>query len=118
MNNKYSDLEERTEKFSLAVRDFCFSIKKDVINNEYIKQLIRAAGSVGANYIEANDGLGNKDKKMKIRISKKEAKESAYWLKHLLVNESGDAEIKRLELISEGNQLVLIFASILRKLDD
>lgn len=55
---------------------------------------------------------------MKIHISKKEAKESAYWLKHLLVNESGDAEIKRLELISEANQLVLIFASILRKLDD
>ena len=118
MNNKYSDLEQRAERFSLAVRDFCSSLKKDIINNEYIKQLIRAAGSVGANYIEANDGLGNKDKKMKIRISKKEAKESSYWLKHLLVYESEDAEKKRLELVSEADQLVLIFAAILRKLDD
>jgi four helix bundle protein len=118
MNNKYSDLEERTGKFSLAVRNFCFSVKKDVINNEYIKQLIRSAGSVGANYIEANDGLGNKDKKMKIRISKKEAKESVYWLKHLLVYENADFEPKRSALISEANQLVLIFAAILRKLED
>jgi len=118
MNNKYSDLEQRTEKFSLAVRDFCFSLKKDVINVEYIKQLVRSAGSVGANYIEANDGLGNKDKKMKIKISKKEAKESVYWLKHVLVYEHEDAEKTRQYLISEANQLVLIFASILRKLDD
>ena len=55
---------------------------------------------------------------MKIRISKKEAKESSYWLRHLLVYENEDAEKKRLELISEADQLGLIFAAILRKLDD
>lgn len=118
MNSKYSDLEERTETFSLAVRDFCVLLKKDIINNEYIKQVIRSVGSVGSNYIEANDGLGNKDKKMKIRISKKEAKESAYWLRHFLLYDKTDLESIRAELISETNQLVLIFAAILRKLDD
>jgi four helix bundle protein len=118
MENKYLDLEQRTEKFSLAVRDFCVRCKKDVINIEYIKQLIRSAGSVGANYIEANDSLGNKDKKMKIRISKKEAKESLYWLKHILVYEDARLEETRTVLSSEANQLMLIFAAVLRKLSD
>lgn len=118
MENKYLDLEQRTEKFSMAVRDFCVKCKKDVINVEYIKQLIRAAGSVGANYIEANDSLGNKDKKMKIRISKKEAKESLYWLKHILVYEDTSVEETRTVLSSEANQLMLIFAAVLRKLSD
>ena len=64
------DLEERTAKFSLRVRNFCLQLKKDVINIEYIKQLIRSAGSIGANYIEANDNLGSNDLKMRIRICK------------------------------------------------
>ena len=118
MENRYLDLEERTLKFSLAVRDFCYQCKKDIINAEYIKQLVRSAGSVGANYIEANDGLGNKDKKMKIKISKKEAKESAYWLKHITTNNDTIIEQKRNILIDEANQLILIFAAILRKLVD
>ncbi len=60
-NERKYDLEERTEKFSLRVRDLCRLLKQDIINREYIIQLIRAAGSVGANYIEANDKLGDKD---------------------------------------------------------
>jgi four helix bundle protein len=118
MENKYLDLEQRTEKFSLAVRDFCSRCKKDVINIEYIRQLIRSAGSIGANYIEANDSLGSKHKKMTIRISKKEAKESLYWLKHILVYEDKSLEEKRIELSSEASQLMLIFAAVLRKLSD
>jgi len=118
MENKYSNFEQRIEKFSLAVRDFCLRCKKDVINIEYIKQLFWSAGAVGANYIEANDGLGNKDKKRKIRISKKEAKESLYWLKHILVYEDGSLEETRTMLSSEASQLMLIFAAVLRKLSD
>jgi len=116
--NKYLDLEERSLNFSLAVRDFCYCCKKVIINAEYIRHLVRSAGSVGENYIEANDGLGNKDKKMKIKISKKEAKESAYWLKHITTNTEELLEQKRMELIDEANQLTLIFAAILRKLID
>ena len=116
MENKYVDLEQRTEKFSLDVRDFCLKCKKDVINIEYIKQLVRSAGSVGANSIEANDSLGNRDKKMKVRISKKEAKESLYWLKHVLVHDDTALHELRNNLISEARQLMLIFAAILRKL--
>lgn len=114
---KKYDLEQRTEIFSLAVRDFCRALKKDVVNLEYIKQLIRSAGSVGANYIEANDNLGENDLKMRIRICRKESKESVYWLKHVLTYEDNELEIKRLELQQEANELMLIFAAILRKLN-
>jgi four helix bundle protein len=117
MEEKIYDLEQGTEKFSLTIRNFCLKCKKDIINREYIIQLIRAAGSTGANYIEANDGLGEKDKKMRIRICKKEAKECIYWLKHILVYENTELEKERNELISEADQLMRIFAAILRKLN-
>jgi four helix bundle protein len=93
--NKKYDLEERTEKFSLRVRDFCLRLKRDVINIEYIRQLVRAAGSIPANYIEANESLGDQDKKMHIKVSRKESKESKLWLKHVLTygNEEFEKEI-------------------------
>ena len=79
---KKYDLEERIEIFSLRVRDLCKLLKHDIINREYIVQLVRSAGSVAANYIEANDKLGEKDLRFRIRISKKESKESRLWLKN------------------------------------
>jgi four helix bundle protein len=87
-DEKKYDLEQRTEKFSLRIRDFCVQLKKDVVNLEYIKQVVRSAGSIGANYIEANDNLGANDLKMRIRICRKESKESRYWLKHILTYEN------------------------------
>ena len=114
---KKYDLEERTEKFSLRVRDFCVSIKRDIINLEYIKQVIRSAGSIGANYIEANDNLGVNDLKMRIRICRKESKESRYWLRHILTYENESFEQEKLLLQKEAEELMLIFAAILRKLD-
>ena len=65
------DLEERSLEFAIRVRDFVKTTPKNISNNEYSKQLIRSSGSVGANYIEANDSLGAKDKLMKIRICKR-----------------------------------------------
>ncbi len=115
---KEYDLEKRTQIFSLSVRDFCLLLKKDIINIEYIKQLVRSAGSVGANYIEANDNLGPNDLKMRIRICRKESKESVYWLRHVLVYGNEEYEIRRIELMNEANELMLIFAAILRKLDN
>ena len=114
-DRKY-DLEERTEKFSLRVRDFCRQLKQDLINREYISQLIRSAGSVAANYIEANDKLGSKDLLYKIRISKKEAKESILWLKHVMTYEVTLLEEERLLLLKEADELMRIFAAILKKL--
>jgi four helix bundle protein len=113
---KKYDLEERTEKFSLRVRDFCLKLKKDAINIQYIKQLVRAAGSIAANYIEANESLGDQDKKMRIKISRKESKESRLWLKHVLTYNDEQGERERMELIQESVELENIFGSIFRKL--
>jgi four helix bundle protein len=115
---KKYDLEKRTEKFSLRMRDFCGKLKRDLINVEYIKQVIKAAGSVPANYIEANETLGDQDKKMHIKICRKEAKESKLWLKHLITYGDKDLERERLELLQEAHELENIFGSIYRKLEN
>ena len=110
------DLEERTAIFSLRVRDFCLRLKKDVINVEYIRQLIRAAGSIAGNYIEANENLGEQDRIMHIKVSRKESKEWALWLKHILTYGDQGLEGERLELLQEAHELENIFGSIFRKL--
>jgi four helix bundle protein len=110
------DLEARTETFSLNVRDLCRAIKIDVINRVYVSQVVRSAGSVAANYIEANEKLGDKDLRMRIKIFKKESKETRLWLRHVLTNENDELEKSRLALIREAEELMLIFAAILRKL--
>lgn len=114
-NPKQYDLEDRTLAFARAVREFVKSLKPTTANIEDGKQLVRASGSVGANYIEANESLGKKDFLMRIRICKKESKESRYWLR--LVDACGEEElnIRRQGLIQEATELMNIFGSILRK---
>jgi four helix bundle protein len=113
---KVYDLLERTEKFSLRVRNFCLGLKKDIINKEYIVQLVRSAGSVAANYIEANENLGEGDLKYRIKICRKESKESKLWLNHVLTYADNIFEKERLELIQEAFELEQIFGAILKKL--
>ena len=69
-NSKQYDLEERTERFALWVREFVSKLTKTVANIEDIKQVVRSSGSVGANYIEANEALSKKDFVMRIKISR------------------------------------------------
>mgnify|MGYP001596983445 CR=1 FL=1 len=75
---KKYDLEERTFNFAKDVRSFVGQLPRTIQSIEDIKQLIRSSGSVGANYIEANESLGKKDFSMRIKISRKEAKESRF----------------------------------------
>ena len=109
------DLEERTFQFAKAVRLFVKTLPNTTANLEDGKQVIKASGSVGANYREANEALSKKDFVMRIKICRKEAKESAYWLR--LINETNDLnnadEARR--LIQEANELKKIFSSILEK---
>jgi four helix bundle protein len=76
MEGNVYDLEERTFLFAQAVKNFIKQLELSIWNREYIKQVARSSGSVAANYIEVNENLGTKDKLMKVRICKKEAKES------------------------------------------
>ena len=71
--NKVYDLEERTALFAERVRNFCLKLPKSVVNAEYIPKLIRAGSSPGANYIEANESIGDKDFKMKIKTWRRES---------------------------------------------
>ena len=75
------DLEERTFLFAQRVRAFVKKLPRTVCNIEDVKQLVRSSGSVGSNYIEANESLGKKDFLMRIRVSRKESKESRYHLR-------------------------------------
>lgn len=110
------ELENRFEEFAKRVRDFCLELKFDVINREYISQLIRSSGSVGANYIEASDSLGKADELMKLKISRREAKESIYWLNLLLIDEDRMLEETKLILIDEAQQIKKILSAIINKL--
>lgn len=112
---KQYDLEERTFQFAKRVIKFCKKLKKTVENIELIKQVVRSAGSIGANYIEANEALSKKDFIMRIKISRKESKESKYWLRMIIEtnNLEGDEEGKF--LIQEASEFVKIFNSILTK---
>jgi four helix bundle protein len=110
---KIYDLEERTLKFAARVIQYVNHLPRTIPNIEISGQLTRAAGSVGANYIEANESLGKKDFLMHIRISRKEAKESAYWLK--LAVPKSEAEAEQQSLIQEATELMKIFGAILQK---
>jgi len=114
-NPKRYDLEDRTLRFALRVRAFVKKLPRTVANIEDSKQVVNASGSVGANYIEANEAVSKKDFALRIKICRKEAKESRYWLK--LVDTNGDFELEqeRDELIQEATKLMNIFGSILRK---
>ena len=80
-NAKTYDLEDRTLTFAKKVRAFVRKLSKTIANIEDGKQLIKASGSIGSNYIEANEALSKKDFVMRIKICRKEAKESRYWLR-------------------------------------
>jgi four helix bundle protein len=111
-----AELELRTFNFAKDVRLFCRKLKWDTINLEDIKQLVRSSGSIGANYIEANENLGKADLKMRIRISRKEAKESVYWLKLLFIGDTEEIQKEQARLINEADQLRKILSAILIKL--
>ena len=114
-NSKQYDLEDRTLAFAKSVRAFVKKLRKTIANVEDGKQLIRCSGSVGANYIEANEALSKKDFTMRIKICRKEAKESRYWLKLVDTERDVGLENERKDLEQEATELTNIFGSILRK---
>ncbi len=117
MDPKPRDLEERSTQFAEKIRYFVRQLPRTVSNLEDTKQLIRASGSVPANCIEANEALGTKDRIMKFRISRKEAKECQLWLRLLNTGESTALDAQRMLLRQEAQELKLIFNAIVRKLE-
>jgi four helix bundle protein len=112
---KPRDLEDRTFRFAELVRAFVKELPRTVSNIEDMRQLVRASGSVAANWIEADEALSKKDFVMRVKICRKEAKESRLFLR-LVDTASTKATIATRErLAGEARELTLIFSSIISK---
>lgn len=109
------DLEDRTYEFARRVRAFVKRLPRSICNTEDVKQVVRSSGSVGANYIEANEALSKKDFRMRIRISRKESKETCYWLRLLETLDDEALGAERDKLVQESTELMRIFGAILQK---
>src|SRR2546430_10363071 len=112
---KPRDLEDRTFQFAESVRAFVKQLPRTVSNTEDVRQLVRASGSVAANWIEADEALSKKDFLMRVKICRKEAKESQLFLR--LVDTGSDKEMSAVcdRLAAEARELVLIFSAIIGK---
>jgi four helix bundle protein len=109
------DLEERTFQFALGVRRCVAGVKWTREQWTDVDQMLRASGSIAANYIEANNAVSKPDFRFRIRISKKEASECRLWLR-LLAETSHDEPLTQMlhTLHKEADELARILAAILR----
>ncbi len=110
---KPRDLEQRTFLFAQSVRAYVKTLPRTVSNSEDIRQLVRASGSVAANWIEADEALSKKDFLVRAKICRKEAKESRLFLRLLEVGTSNVSS--RDALAVEAYELTLIFSTIITK---
>jgi len=113
---KEFDLEKRTTEFAKAVIRLCVGLPKSPINDRLIGQLIGASGSIGANYREANDAIGKKDIIMRMKIARREAKESHHWLE--LISEANiNKKVETNIILKESEELIKILSAIVNKLE-
>ncbi len=110
---KTYDLEDRTLAFAKRVRTFVKKVPRFHLTMDDCRQLVKSSGSIGANYIEANDSLSRKDLRMRTKICRKEAKETGYWLRLIDPGDKG-LEPEHSLLLDESIQLMKIFGAILR----
>lgn len=108
-------LEERTFRFARDVRIFVKTVPVTVSHREGIRQLVRSSGSVAANFIEAIEAVGPKDYAFRLKVSRKEAKESRLWLRLLSTEEDPAVEQQRQVLTQESVELIKILSSLIRR---
>lgn len=111
------ELAIRTERFAKDVRRFVRALPRSVAHVEDAKQFLRSSGSVAANQIEADNPLGARDRIMKFRTCRKEARESGLWLRLFELEELPVVARERERLEGEVRQLVAIYSAIIAKLD-
>ena len=112
------DLEDRTYEFARRVRAFVKQLPRTICNVEDVRQVVRSSGSVGANYIEANESLSKRDFRMRLRIARKESKETRYWLRLVDTLSNPELDGERDALVQESTELMLIFSAILQKVGE
>ncbi|HVT72038.1 MAG TPA: four helix bundle protein [Lacunisphaera sp.] len=112
MARNQNDLVQRTFRFADRVRDLVNHVPRTLANVEDAKQLVRASGSIAANYIEAQEGLSRKDFFYRIKVCRKEARESGLWLRLLRLDPDSTLAAEVEKLVAEASELKRIFASI------
>ena len=117
MSRPERDLIRRTYEFAAHSRQFVNGLRRSIANIEDAKQLVRASGSVAANYLEAQEGLSRKDFFYRIRICRKEARESGLWLSLLDTSMDPVLAKERDRLAAEAEELKRIFSAIAGKDD-
>jgi len=114
-STKRRDLEDRTFRFAECVRVFVKQLPRTISNTEDVRQLVRASGSVAANWIEADEALSKKDFLLRVKICRKEAKESRLFLRLIDTGLAKTTITTRDKLAGEARELTLIFSSIIAK---
>ncbi len=109
------DLYERLVSFAQRIVVFVDALPSTKANKEYAPQVLRSGGSAPANYLEANEALGVRDRNYHLKVAWKEAKECGLWL--LLIQPLPEHEAERAALMQEAKELVLILSAILNKLE-
>ncbi len=112
--NKYRELEKRSTECAKAVVRLCLKLPKNSITNPLINQVVRSSGSMGANYREANEALSKKDFLHRMKITRKETKETRHWLEliEVAVPEVSEEVAK---ISREVDELRSIFSAIITK---
>jgi four helix bundle protein len=112
---KPRDLEDRTFQFAQSIRSFVKQLPRSISNTEDVRQLVRASGSVAANWIEADEALSKKDFLLRTKICRKEAKESRLFLRLIDAGLNKSSLDRRDVLAAEARELTLIFSAIISK---
>jgi len=107
------DLEERTARFGEVIIAFAKRIALSAITEPLIRQLVKSATSIGANYCEADDAGSKKEFRYRISVCKRESRESKHWLR-MIVAASPESKADARALWQEAKELHLIFAAIFR----
>lgn len=117
LKDKKYDLEERTAKFAEAAIEIVRKLPQDAVNKRIITQLVASSGSIGANYCEATEAESKKDFVHKIKIAKKEIKETRLWIR-LLAKANANSRDDLRDLWQEAQELLFIFAKIIRTAEE
>jgi four helix bundle protein len=108
------DLAERTAAFGEHVIQFSRRIPQNAISSPIVRQLVRSATSIGANYLEADEAGSKKEFRYRISVCRREARETQYWLR-IVVASNPNCKVEARQHWQEARELVLILESIHRK---
>lgn len=112
-NAKVVDIVERTGEFADRIIRLSFELPNNSAGWEIGKQIVRSGTSIGANVEEAQAGESKADFLHKMKIARKECRETCYFLRRIS-NASMVSPQRMASIIDESEQLLKILTSIIR----